>query len=327
MHVKRSVPHLDVIEIWKVYGTVSTSYLRAVNAGKRYTTGKWGVRHVNVVLEGGTFVGLIGANGAGKSTLIHLLVGATDPTEGEIVTSGLSGKDLGWCSQQTVIDWFMPVYDNVLLGARFAGYGRSQAAMLANRALSLVGLEHLADRQPDQLSGGQQQRIQIARAIVHAPSFMFLDEPTTGLDAGAAERLMQYLGERAHEGAHVLVSSHDLSLLESRCDQILLLADGNAVTYESRETFLSRFAGVEIIEITYAGTLSADILLRLEQRSLGVVANNPLEISVRRGTPLGAIIDTLGSTVTISDIHRRTPGLKEAYMSFARATSLEVQGL
>ncbi|HEX3722620.1 MAG TPA: ABC transporter ATP-binding protein [Nitrolancea sp.] len=306
---------------------MATSYVRAMNAGKQYATGKWGVRHVDLVLEGGTFVGLIGANGAGKSTLIHLLVGATDPTEGEIVSSGLSGKDLGWCSQQTVIDWFMPVYDNVLLGARFAGYGRSQAAMLANRALSLVGLEHLAAQQPDQLSSGQQQRIQIARAIVHEPSFMFLDEPTTGMDAGAAERLMQYLESRMRAGAHALVSSHDLSLLESRCDQILLLADGNVVTYESRETFLSRFAGVEIIEITYDGTLTEDILLQLEQRSLGVVANNPLEISVLRGTPLGVLIDTLGSSVTISDIHRRTPGLKEAYMSFARTTSLEGRGL
>ena len=101
----------------------SESVVRAEAVGARYGADAWGVRGVSMDLHPGSFVALIGANGAGKTTLIHLICGVLATTEGH-VDRRVQPSQLGWCSQHQVIDWFMSVRDNVMLGARLAGFAR-----------------------------------------------------------------------------------------------------------------------------------------------------------------------------------------------------------
>ena len=284
--------------------------LHVQGLGKRYQDGAWGLRGVSATLRGGRFTALIGANGAGKTTLIHLLGELTAPTEGWV--EGLEGATLGWCSQRAVIDWYLSAYDNVLLGARFAGYGPREAHRLTKEALAQVGLSKAAHKPSDALSGGQQQRVGIARAMVHNPDLLLLDEPTTGLDAGAADTLLRELKRRADAGALVLVSSHDLGLLDVYCDDVLFLADGRLVAHEPRDAFVARYADEEVVTVHVEGALSPETLRELHGVALRVLKRTPLELVVPRGTTLANLLDALKGVV-VTDVYRRQPGLREAY--------------
>lgn len=288
----------------------------------------WALKDVSLDLPSGQMIALLGQNGAGKSTLIHLLCGAIQPTHGAIGALP-SGVRIGWCSQQQAIDWYLDVWNNVIMGARLAGIGRAESRRLAQRALDAVHLTEKAHAQTDTLSGGQLQRVQIARALVANPEILILDEPTVGLDVEASERLLGELRLRADDGALVLISSHDLGLLERWCDAILLLANGRVAAFESRETFMERFAGTETLEITIAhgGMLSAQTLADLQ--SAGISASNQgddarpdiLTLQVPRGMPLGKVLACIETNVDVLDVQRRTPGLREAYLTLARTES------
>lgn len=287
--------------------------LQVQGIGKRYSNGVWGMRNISFTLRQETFVALVGANGAGKTTLIHTLAGVTIPTEGKITIDGTIVDSIGWCSQHPVIDWFMSVQDNVLLGARLAGQNWRESKRSMLEALTLVGLEQYVKRQPDQLSGGQQQRLQIARALVsHAP-LLLLDEPTTGLDPLASEQLMNYVKVLTRNGCLAIVSSHDLPLVEKQADIIMFLKEGLLLACESRSQFFERFSDGEIIEVDYEGTLAEDLLQQLRAWSTYLLATNPLQMAVKQGMQLEELAALLDGSVRVIDIRRRPPQLRDAY--------------
>lgn len=298
----------------------------ASSAPDRLTT--WALKDVSLDLPSGQMIALLGPNGAGKSTLIHLLCGAILPTNGAVGELP-AGVRIGWCSQQQAIDWYLDVWNNVVMGARLAGIGRAESRRLAHQALDAVHLTDKAHAQTDTLSGGQLQRVQIARALVANPDILILDEPTVGLDVEAAETLLGDLRRRADAGALVLISSHDLGLLERWCNSILLLANGQVAACESRHAFMDRFAGNETLEITLSpgASPSAQTLANLESAGIVVEATDPqadtLTVRVPRGMPLGTVLARLeaDADVVVIDIQRRTPGLREAYLTLARAQS------
>lgn len=268
----------------------------------------WALRDLTLDLPFVSLIAMLGANGAGKSTFIHLLCGAIEPTTG-FVGIRPAGTAIGWCSQKSSIDWFINVFQNVRMGARLAGCSRTESRVLTEHALSIVGLTHRANDNPDELSGGQQQRVQIARALVAHPDILLLDEPTVGLDVEAAERLLGELRVRADAGALVIVSSHDLGLLETYCDRVLLLAEGKLV---------ARFGGEEILEIAVSGEPGATTVARLEAEDIRVIETSPLRLGIPRGMTLGTVFGLLEDDVVILDIRRQTPNLRDAYLAFSQ---------
>ncbi|MGN6483822.1 MAG: ABC transporter ATP-binding protein [Thermomicrobiales bacterium] len=304
--------------------------LRTRNLGKCYSAfpspGRpWALRGVTLDLPAGSLIALLGPNGAGKSTFIHLLCGAIAPTEGAVGALP-PGARIGWCSQQQAIDWYLNVWENVVMGARLNGIGRVESRRLTQAALNTVHLTEQARAQTDTLSGGQLQRVQIARALVANPEILILDEPTVGLDIEAAESLLAELRRRADAGALVIVSSHDLGLLERWCDQVLLLANGRVVAHEPRDAFMHRFAGAETLEITLTddATLAKAAIARRHAAGITPVPNDSdvrpdaLVLHVPRGMPLGAVLALIEPEATVLDVQRRTPGLREAYLALAR---------
>lgn len=303
---------------------LSKSYsAHATSASHHATT--WALRDVSLDLPSGQMIALLGPNGAGKSTLIHLLCGAIQPTSGAIGALSPTIR-IGWCSQHQAIDWYHDVWNNVIMGARLAGFSRAESRRLTAHALKAVHLSEKAHAQTDTLSGGQLQRVQIARALVANPEILILDEPTVGLDVEAAETLLGDLRRRADAGALVLISSHDLGLLERWCNSILLLADGQVAAFESRQDFMDRFAGTETLELSLArgSALSLQILAQLATSDISVHSTDDdlpdtLVLRVPRGMPLGVLLTQLetDANVTILDVQRRTPGLREAYLTLA----------
>ncbi len=295
--------------------------------GVQYDNKVWGIKDIDVTFKKGELIALVGANGAGKSTFLNALCGLIRPTKGDVffnknlINRNTPFHNIGWSKQTHAIDWYLNVFDNVIVSARLAGKNRKASKIDTLAALDLVGLLEYKDRDVDALSGGQQQRVQIARAIVHQPDIMILDEPTTGLDAESSEKLLSHLKEKAKKDGLVIVSSHDLNLLDSYCDSVLLLNQGSIVAYEPKTKFISRYRDKEILTIEYEGELSELDKRKLEEIE-GIVAINdlkPLVIEIKRNTPIGQIINTLDSLVFVMDINRTSPGLREAYLEVARA--------
>lgn len=217
-------------------------YFSKVSLGYDATTV---VKNVDFTLGKGEFVALVGANGAGKSTLMKTVVGILAPLAGEVsvdlhTTRKNPFNDIGFSPQNQIIDWYMNVYDNVFQGPLLVGFSKKEATRLCQQALELMDITKISDKQTDHISGGQQQRVQIARELAKKPQLYILDEPTTGLDVETSERLFSFLKKRSQEGALVLVSSHDLVLLENYAEKLLFLDEGKQKYFGSLQQFLAQ---------------------------------------------------------------------------------------
>ena len=202
--------------------------------------------NVSLTFPGGEIVAILGPNGAGKSTLLNILHGTLSPCQGEVYFNDkyISRKNpyasIGFSAQRLVADWFLTARDNVFMGCILAGIPHRKAKTMTEDALNQVGLIDKADCQLDTLSGGQQQRIQIARSIVHKPQLYILDEPTTGLDAQYAENLFSFLETERRRGKTIIVSSHDLYLLEKYCTKLIYLEKGKMNYFGALDEFLKK---------------------------------------------------------------------------------------
>lgn len=212
---------------------IKVEYLLSCDGlSKSYSPDVKAVVDVSIILERGRYVGLIGPNGAGKSTLLNVLGGLLKPTTGSV---SLNAMSVGWCPQQTVVDWSLTVLENVMLPARLLGMSAKQSRKLATESLRLLGLEASAGTTAETLSGGQLQRVQIARALATEPELVLLDEPTTGLDVEGQEALWGEMRRRRQKGVGGIISSHDLDALERECDSFIFMRSGRVITQLSRD--------------------------------------------------------------------------------------------
>ena len=279
------------------------------------------LRGVDLTVERGRIRGLLGRNGAGKSTLMHCLLGLLPIGAGTVERA--PGVRIGWCAQRLVIDWFLNVQDNVLLGARLRGLSGREARAAASDALAAVELSDKATRGPEELSGGEQQRFMIARTLAYAPDVYVLDEPFVGLDALAKESLMSRLRERADAGVSVLVSSHELDVLGGDMHDVTLLDGGRIVFDGGQEEFLTHFVPQDTIVLTLRRPAGGEL-----RRALGdVVARADgatLEMRIGRGEPIGDLLARVVSSADVLDMTRSSATLNDAIRTaYARSAAAD----
>jgi heme exporter protein A len=197
---------------------------------------------VSLSAEAGEFVTLVGPNGAGKTTLLRILATLSRPTSGTVRIAGLdagkAGEDvrrrIGFLSHRTLLYEDLSAEQNLRFYARM--YNLDDASVRVTALLERVGL---ADRRHDLVrtfSRGMQQRLSVARAVLHRPQVLLLDEPYTGLDPDAAQMLTDLLADLAGEGCAVLMTTHNLERGLAAGDRVLVLAQGRIVYDEPRQT-------------------------------------------------------------------------------------------
>jgi ABC-type Mn2+/Zn2+ transport system ATPase subunit len=211
-----------------VHETVLT--LKHVSAGYGHHRA---IADVTISIEQGKRVALIGPTGAGKTTLFRSIVGLITPSSGEILINGKldsqARRQAAYVPQFEDVDWEFPVavIDVVIMGlARRIGWLRlpnKQHREIALEALQQVGLVDLAKRQIGELSGGQKRRVFIARALAQGASILLLDEPFSGVDVLAQQTLFEILDRLSARGTTVLLATHDLNLVSSHFDELLIL--------------------------------------------------------------------------------------------------------
>ena len=201
------------------------------------------VRGVDLQVHAGQLLALLGGNGAGKSTSIGLLLGLHRPDAGQALLSGRPAserrarQDIGVMLQSAGLPEVLRVRELLELTRRYYPDPRSIADCVA-----LAGLEGLLERRYGQLSGGQQRRVQFALAICGRPRLLFLDEPTTGLDIDARQRLWRSIGDLVGAGCGVLLTTHYLEEAEALADQVVVLEQGTVVARGGIDEVRSRVA-------------------------------------------------------------------------------------
>jgi putative ABC transport system ATP-binding protein len=226
---------------------------------KEYRTAAGSVpalRGIDLSLDAGQFVGVVGRSGSGKTTLVNMIAGLDRPTRGQIHVAGtavhrLAEDDLAVWRGRTVgvvFQFFqllptLSILDNVMLPMDFAG--RLGAGEQRDRAMSLlaaVGVAEHADKLPSAVSGGQQQRVAIARALANDPPIVLADEPTGNLDSQTAEAVVDLFERLVAEGKTVLLVSHDPDLAH-RVIRTIVVSDGTIVDGDAAAEPTGRVAG------------------------------------------------------------------------------------
>lgn len=211
------------------------------NVTKRFKNGTYALKNVNLEIQQGEFVFIVGASGAGKSTLMKLLYHEEVPTTGTVKIYGkdlntLKNDDIPILRRQMGIVFqdykLLPnktVYDNVAYVIRTLGISTKTIRSKVTTALSLVGLSDKINAYPTELSGGEQQRVSIARALVCGPKILIADEPTGNLDPTNSMEIMQILDQISSRGITVIVSTHDESMVNYLRKRVVTLGYGEVI--------------------------------------------------------------------------------------------------
>ncbi len=223
--------------------------IRLDNVTKVYDGGVVALKDVELDINKGEFVFLVGPSGSGKSTLVRLMMREEKPTNGDIWIAGKHASDLpDWKiphlrrSIGTVFQDFklLPsktVYENVAFAMEVTGKSRSAIHAQVPQVLKLVGLSEMADRLPRRLSGGEQQRVSVARAFVNRPLIVLADEPTGNLDPATSVGIMRILDRINRTGTTVVMATHDHAIVDAMRRRVVQLERGRVVRDESRGVY------------------------------------------------------------------------------------------
>ncbi len=212
---------------------MSTKFLEIVNIEKQFDEKK-ALRGVTLTLEEGAIVGLLGVNGAGKTTLSSIIATIIPPTAGDIFFEGDSiykniarfRKNIGYCPQQANLNNQLTVEQNLIAHGRYFGMSyKKSVARCKELAHTLLFTEYL-DFIPSKLSGGYKQRVSIARALMHNPKLVILDEPTSSLDPHIRKQLWEVIKGLKKEGIAVLLTTHYIEEAEELSDYVCVLDKG-----------------------------------------------------------------------------------------------------
>ena len=215
--------------------------IRFIDVYKEYDNGTKALKGINLRIDDGEFVFLVGPSGSGKSTIIKLITGEIGLTEGKLMVNGYSlnnisprqvplmRRTLGIIFQDFRLIDKKTVYENLSFAMRAIGASPRDVKRRIPYVLQLVGLEHKADRYPGQLSGGEQQRVAIARALVNNPNTIIADEPTGNLDPERSLELMSLLVKINELGTTVVVVTHEKDLVDRFGKRVVTIDSGHVI--------------------------------------------------------------------------------------------------
>ena len=205
--------------------------------------------NIDVEIDKGEFVFLVGASGSGKSTFLRLILREARPTTGRVFVAGKEinrlaswkvprlRRDLGTVFQDFRLLPNKSVSENVAFALQVIGKSKAEIRRLVPETLELVGLDNKGERLPDELSGGEQQRVAIARAFVNRPMILIADEPTGNLDPTTSVGIMKLLDRINRTGTTVLMATHDAGIVDQMRKRVIELDDGKVIRDQARGVY------------------------------------------------------------------------------------------
>jgi len=248
------------------------------------------VDHLSFAVPRGAIFDLLGPNGAGKTTLLKILSTLLQPTSGRVSIEGVDAlaeplevrRRIATVIQETAVEMFLNVRDNLLTFARFHGIESNEARRRADRVIDLFGLGAELDRKVQDLSGGFRRRVQVAKVFMVNTPVLFLDEFSTGMDPILKRSVMEALRDEAKRGRTIVLTTQILSEAEELCDDILILHKGRQVARGNLHDLKLLSQGVYDVIVTF-DALPGDIESRIGgfRPIRSQVSGNTVELSVK----------------------------------------------
>lgn len=292
------------------------------NLKKSYHTKRGDVhalKGVSFDIKQGEFFGLLGPNGAGKSTLINILAGVTEKTSGSASVNGFDieadptsvKKSVGIVPQEISYDAFFTV--ETALKFQFGYYGQKIDKAYLDELLKRLVLDDKRKLWPNMLSGGMKRRLMIARALIHRPKILILDEPTAGVDVELRHGLHDFVRELNRQGTTVILTSHYLEEVELLCERIAIIHRGELVALDNKKDLKNRFQSTRIFSIALAEPLKS--VPSGLQAYAPVVDGNELKLTFEEHRYADVLRDVANAKLPLSNFRVIEPTLEDVFVS------------
>jgi ABC-2 type transport system ATP-binding protein len=303
----------------------SVKALEINNLSKTYRDGTVALRGIDLVVEEGEFFGLLGPNGAGKSTTIGIMTSLVNKTGGTIRCFGVDldedparvKRQIGLVPQEFNFNQFEPPEQIVMQQAGYYGLPRSVAGQRTEKYLRKMGLWDKRATSARMLSGGMKRRLMIARALVHEPKLLILDEPTAGVDIELRRATWSLLEEINAEGTTVILTTHYLEEAESLCRRIAIIDRGRVIENTDKKSLLSKL-NIETFIFDLQSAAPAGLLLGGYTHRL--TDSTTLEIDVLKEHSLNAVFEMLTTQdVNVMSMRNKANRLEELFVEMVEA--------
>ncbi|MGM0906407.1 MAG: ABC transporter ATP-binding protein [Pseudomonadota bacterium] len=301
------------------------------NVIKRYRT-VTAVDAISLDIQPGKIQALLGPNGAGKSSLVRMLVGLTHPDEGEIVvenngqTIELTYHDFAYLPEDRGLYQDRSILDNLNYIASLRGLKLSDIRGDIDSWLERFELTDRKDEPLRQMSKGNQQKVQLIATLLHDPQLVILDEPFSGLDPVNQEHVLTVLSELRERGKTVVLSAHQMELVERLADTMLLMNKGRAVAQGSLQEIRNTLLPEPVYRVTTNAQLAMENWGAVEQiESVRKVNDGQVELTFNRDTDIEQLWPQLAQQVPIKSFAPIQPGLHDLYLDTIRKQTGEVQ--
>jgi ABC-2 type transport system ATP-binding protein len=246
-------------------GTAAGAAVLTESLGKTYPGGTVAVADLSLAVRRGEVLGLLGPNGAGKSTTAGMLTTTVRPTSGRAWVAGVDvaaaparvHRHIGVVPQRNTLDRRLSVRDNLIFHGRYFGMRPAAARTAAGRLLEQVSLADAAGRRVDELSGGMAQRLMIARAIMHQPEVLFLDEPTTGLDPQSRLAVHDIITGLQAAGQTIMLITHDMTEADALAGRVAIIDHGRLLALDTPAALKRSVRAGTVVTVTADGTSPA----------------------------------------------------------------------
>jgi ABC-2 type transport system ATP-binding protein len=302
--------------------------IRCEQLSKRYPGGTLAVDGLNLTVRHGEIFGLLGPNGAGKTTTVGMLTSLVIPTGGIAEVAGLNVVEhpsqvkaiIGVVSQSNNLDRSLNVWENLYYHGRLFGMKGSAARAAADDLLQKFRLTDKAKAEVSAISGGMAKRLQIARALLHGPSVLFLDEPTAGLDPQSRIALWEILGQLHGGGQTIMITTHYMEEADTLCDRLAIMDHGKTLAVDTPRGLKNSVGVDSIVSISALGDLSklAEVLKQgIPEATKSQQLGDTLQISVKGASGLLPKVVDLAEKAgfSVTDLSIAVPTLETVFIN------------
>lgn len=296
--------------------------LTITNLKKTYQSGKEALKGVSLTVEKGDFYALLGPNGAGKSTLISIVSGLIDKTEGSVTVFDasidealvLSKTYIGLVPQEFNFNIFETVLNTIVYQAGYYGIERKEALVRAEKYLKKLGLWEKRNEPGRALSGGMKRRLMIARALIHEPKLLILDEPTAGVDIELRRGMWDFLRELNENGTTIIMTTHYLEEAEQLCRNVAIIDNGSIIASGPiKKLLLSQASETFILDLT--GAPEKKVFEALSHLQPKPVDEASLEITVPIEQTLNTVFEEISALgLGVQSMRTKSNRLEELFV-------------
>ena len=293
------------------------------NLRKTYDNGFEALKGISLEVEQGDFFALLGPNGAGKSTTIGVISTLVNRSAGKVEVFGRNVDthvyetklDLGVVPQEVNFNLFERVEDIVITQAGYYGLPRTLAKERSDKYLRQLGLWDKRRDRSRSLSGGMKRRLMIARALVHEPRLLMLDEPTAGVDIELRRSMWDFLIELNRQGTTIILTTHYLEEAEQLCRNIAIIDNGEIVENTSMKSLLAEIdSQVFVLDVLKADLRKASLCLK--DFNVRTLDDQSIEVTVRRGGSINAVFVQLENAgVVVTSMRNKTNRLEQLFLN------------